>query len=296
MFRVTRNADLTLEEEEADDLLEAVELELRRRRFNHPVRLEVQDSIGGEVLDLLVRELEIDPRNVSRHRTMLDLSCLMQLHSLDRPDLKDRPWPPITAGRIAVAEETDRPIVSVVRDRALLLHHPYESLRQQRRVVHRPGRRRPPGAEHQDDPVPRRRRQRDHPQPDPCRRARRAGGRPRRAQGPLRRGDQRPVGQAARACRGARRLRHGRAEDALQGRARRARRRRPAAPLLPHRHRQLQLADRPALRGSRVHHVRQRHRRRRDAAVQPPHRLQPFRGVPHAAAWHRATCAVSCSI
>ncbi|HWM22296.1 MAG TPA: polyphosphate kinase 1 [Ilumatobacteraceae bacterium] len=127
VFRVTRNADLTLEEEEADDLLEAVEFELRRRRFNRPVRLEVQDSIGGEVLDLLVRELEIDPGNVSRHRAMLDLSCLMQLHSLDRPDLKDRPWPPITAGRIAVAEETDRPIVSVVRDRALLLHHPYES-------------------------------------------------------------------------------------------------------------------------------------------------------------------------
>ncbi len=127
VFRVTRNADLTLEEEEADDLLEAVEFELRRRRFNRPVRLEVQDSIGGEVLDLLVRELEIDPRNVSRHRAMLDLSCLMQLHSLERPDLKDRPWPPITAGRVAVAEETDRPIVSVVRDRALLLHHPYES-------------------------------------------------------------------------------------------------------------------------------------------------------------------------
>jgi polyphosphate kinase len=127
VFRVTRNADLTLEDEEADDLLEAVEFELRRRRFNRPVRLEVQDSIGGEVLDLLVRELEIDPGNVSRHRAMLDLSCLMQLHSLERPDLKDRPWPPITAGRIAVAEETDRPIVSVVRDRALLLHHPYES-------------------------------------------------------------------------------------------------------------------------------------------------------------------------
>ena len=79
------------------------------------------------MLDLLVSELEIDPRNVSRHRAMLDLSCLMQLHSLDRPDLKDRPWPPITAGRIAVAEETDRPILSVIRDRALLLHHPYES-------------------------------------------------------------------------------------------------------------------------------------------------------------------------
>ena len=51
----------------------------------------------------------------------------MQLHALERPDLKDRPWPPVTAGRIAVAEETDRPIVSVIRDRALLVHHPYES-------------------------------------------------------------------------------------------------------------------------------------------------------------------------
>jgi polyphosphate kinase len=126
-FRVTRNTDLTLEDEEADDLLEAVELELRRQRFNRAVRLEVEDTIGGEMLDLLVRELEIDPRNVSRHRAMLDLTCLFQLHALDRPDLKDRPWPPITAGRLAVAEESERPIVSVIRDRALLVHHPYES-------------------------------------------------------------------------------------------------------------------------------------------------------------------------
>ena len=126
-FRVTRNADLTLEEEEADDLLEAVEMELRRRRFNRPVRLEVQEGISKEMLDLLVRELEIDTRNVSNHRAMLDLNCLMSLLSLDRPDLKDRPWPPITAGRIQVAEETDRPIFSVLRDRALLVHHPYES-------------------------------------------------------------------------------------------------------------------------------------------------------------------------
>jgi polyphosphate kinase len=126
-FRVTRNADLTLEEEEADDLLEAVEMELRRRRFNRPVRLEVEEAISDEMLQLLIRELDIDPRNVSRHRAMLDLSCLMALLSLDRPDLKDRPWQPVTAGRIAVAEEADRPIVSVTRDRALLVHHPYES-------------------------------------------------------------------------------------------------------------------------------------------------------------------------
>jgi polyphosphate kinase len=126
-FRVTRNTDLTLEEEEADDLLEAVELELRRRRFNSAVRLEVEDSISDELVDLLTRELEIDPRSVSRHRAMLDLTCLFQLQALDRPDLKDRPWPPITPGRLVVAEDTERPIVSVMRDRALLVHHPYES-------------------------------------------------------------------------------------------------------------------------------------------------------------------------
>jgi polyphosphate kinase len=126
-FRVTRNADLTLEEEEADDLLEAVELELRRRRFNKAIRLEVADTMSDEMVELLIRELELDVRNVSRHRTMIDLSCLWQLHALDRPELKDRAWPPITAGRLFVAEETERSIFSVIRDRAVLVHHPYES-------------------------------------------------------------------------------------------------------------------------------------------------------------------------
>ena len=126
MFRVTRNADLTLEEDEADDLLEAVELELRRRRFNKAIRLEVADNISDELLDLLVRELELDLRNVSRHRALIDLSCLMQLHGLDRPDLKDRAWPPVTAGRLLVAEDAGRSMFSVIRDRALLVHHPYE--------------------------------------------------------------------------------------------------------------------------------------------------------------------------
>lgn len=126
-FRVTRKADLAFEQDEAGDLLEAVELELRRRRFNRPVRLEVQESIGEEILTLLIRELEIDPRNVTTHSTMLDLTCLQQLHALDRPDLKDQPWVPITAGRIQVAEENERSIFDVVDDRALLLHHPYES-------------------------------------------------------------------------------------------------------------------------------------------------------------------------
>ena len=126
-FRVTRNADLTLEEDEADDLLEAVELELRKQRFNRPVRLEVHRSVSDETLGLLIRELDIDERNVTQHATLLDLSCLMQLHDLDRPDLKDRHWVPVTAGRIVAADETERTLFGVVRDRALLLHHPYES-------------------------------------------------------------------------------------------------------------------------------------------------------------------------
>jgi polyphosphate kinase len=126
-FRVSRNADLTLEEEEADDLLEAVEMELRRRRFNKAVRLEVSHDIGAEVLELLVRELDLTMDDVTFHRSPLDLSCLWELLELERSDLKDDAWPPVTAGRIIAAEETDRPIFDVMRHRALMVHHPYES-------------------------------------------------------------------------------------------------------------------------------------------------------------------------
>ena len=126
-FRVTRNADLTLEEEEADDLLAAVEMELRRRRFGRAVRLEVQHGISEEMLELLVRELDVEAEDVSRLRGPLDMTCLFQLHALERPELKDTPWPPVTAGRILRAEGQDRSIFSVIRERALMVHHPYES-------------------------------------------------------------------------------------------------------------------------------------------------------------------------
>ena len=126
-FRVTRNADLTLEEEEADDLLAAVEMELRRRRFGRAVRLEVQETISEEMLELLMRELDIAPGDVTTHRGPIDLTCCFQLHALDRPELKDPPWPPVTAGRILRAESQDRSIFSVIRERALMVHHPYES-------------------------------------------------------------------------------------------------------------------------------------------------------------------------
>ena len=127
VFRVTRNVDLTLEDEEADDLLAAVEMELRRRRFGRAVRVEVQAGISEEMLELLLRELELDPVDVTVHRAPLDLTCLWQLHALDLPDLKDWPWPPVTAGRIAAAEEADRSMFSVIRERPLMVHHPYES-------------------------------------------------------------------------------------------------------------------------------------------------------------------------
>lgn len=127
VFRVTRNADLTVEDEDADDLLVAVELELRRRRFGGAVRLEVQDTISDEVLELLTRELDLADDDVSRHRGLLDFTCLWQLHALDRPELKDTLWPPVTAGRIAAAEEAERDMFSVIRERPLMVHHPYES-------------------------------------------------------------------------------------------------------------------------------------------------------------------------
>ena len=126
-FRVTRNADLTLEEEEADDLLQAVEMELRRRRFGNAVRLEVERTIDTELLEMLLEELELSLDDVYYHRGLLDLTCLHDLKSLDLPHLKDAQWKPVTAGRLAVADEQGKSFFSVIRKRDLMVHHPYES-------------------------------------------------------------------------------------------------------------------------------------------------------------------------
>jgi polyphosphate kinase len=127
-FRVTRNADLTLEEEEADDLLEAVELELRRRRFGRAVRLEVDAEVSEEILDLLTRELDLAPDDVYHCNVPLDLGGLWSVHGLDRPELKDEPWVPITQPRLT-SRELDEPVdlFSVIREGDVLVHHPYES-------------------------------------------------------------------------------------------------------------------------------------------------------------------------
>ena len=126
-FRVTRNADLTLDDEDADDLLVAVEMELRRRRFGRAVRLEVDHHINPDVLDMLLEELDLERTDVSFHTAPLALTCLWELHGLDEPTLKDAPWRSVTAGRLAAADGNDQSMFSVLRQRDLLVHHPYES-------------------------------------------------------------------------------------------------------------------------------------------------------------------------
>jgi polyphosphate kinase len=125
-FRVTRNADLTLEEEEADDLLEAVEMEIRRRRFGRAVRLELDTSVSAEVRQLLVRELDVQEADVDEYAGPLDLGGLWAVHGLDRPDLKDPPFKPVTPAQLgAVDESVD--VFAELRRGELLVHHPYVS-------------------------------------------------------------------------------------------------------------------------------------------------------------------------
>jgi polyphosphate kinase len=127
LFRVTRNADLAVDDEDAEDLLAAVEMELRRRRFGKAVRLEIHGLMPEEMLNLLLEELELSASDVYRHRSFIDTSSLSQLSALDLPELKFRPWKRVVAGRLSAAEEEGRNFFDVIRERQLLVHHPNES-------------------------------------------------------------------------------------------------------------------------------------------------------------------------
>jgi polyphosphate kinase len=126
-FRVTRNADLTLEEDEADDLLAAVEMELRRRRFGRAVRLEIEADMTEEVRELLCRELDLGLSDVYAVDGPLDLTGLWAISSLDRPELKDEPFAPTTPPRLATADDEPVDLFAAIREGDLLLHHPYDS-------------------------------------------------------------------------------------------------------------------------------------------------------------------------
>jgi polyphosphate kinase len=127
MFRVTRNADIEVDDDRDEDLLQALERELARRRFGPPVRLEVASTISDDVLDRLVRELDMDDEQVVRVPGLLDLSRLWQVYEeVDRPDLKDRPFVPATHPQF-VEGETPRSVFARLRDGDILVHHPYHS-------------------------------------------------------------------------------------------------------------------------------------------------------------------------
>ena len=126
-FRVTRNADLTLNDEEAEDLLTAVEMELRRRRFQGAVRLEVADSISPEVLNLLLRELDLTPDEVYRTSGPVDLGGLSIIADLPRPELRWGPWRGITEPALAPGDDGPVDLFRVLRGGDLLVHHPYSS-------------------------------------------------------------------------------------------------------------------------------------------------------------------------
>jgi polyphosphate kinase len=127
LFRVTRNAELEVDEDRDEDLLQALERELAQRRFGPPVRLEVAASISDHVLDLLVRELDMDSHDVLRVPGLLDLSALWQVYGeCDRDDLKDRPFVPSTHPQLADGE-VPRSVFNRLRECDILVHHPYHS-------------------------------------------------------------------------------------------------------------------------------------------------------------------------
>ncbi len=127
VFRVTRDADVEVEEDEAEDLLAAIESVLwRRRRAANPVRLEIDRTMTPEVLELLSRELDLEPDDVYVTRGLLDHAGLWALYGLDRPDLKQEPWTPVTQPRLT-AEEGSPDLFAVLREGDVLVHHPYDS-------------------------------------------------------------------------------------------------------------------------------------------------------------------------
>jgi polyphosphate kinase len=128
VFRVTRNEDLEVEEDDTENLLQALEKELLRRRFGPPVRLEVEESIDPEMLNLLIRELKISRDEVFAVPGPLDLTGLRAIAAQDRPELKYRKFVAGTHRDLAEVESASAPdIFAALRTRDVLLHHPYDS-------------------------------------------------------------------------------------------------------------------------------------------------------------------------
>ena len=135
-FRITRNADLDLEEDEAEDLMLAIEQELRKRRFGGSVvRIELQPSMPEGIRAMLMQEMGLTSNDVYEVEGLLCLRDLFGLTDLPVPELKDPPWSPVTPPRLKRVNETDiedlaeseEDFFSVIRKQDLLVHHPYDS-------------------------------------------------------------------------------------------------------------------------------------------------------------------------
>ncbi|WP_210481858.1 RNA degradosome polyphosphate kinase [Naasia sp. SYSU D00948] len=127
-FRLTRNEDVEIDEDESENLIQALEKELLRRRFGPPIRLEISDDMDPVTLELLIRELDITEQEVYRLPAPLDLSGLFELTKLDRPALKYPPHLPTTAVQLLPSEGSSTPDVFAAVSKAdVLVHHPYES-------------------------------------------------------------------------------------------------------------------------------------------------------------------------
>jgi len=126
-FRVTRDADLSIDDDQSDDLMKAIESQLARRRFGEPVRLEIESHVDEEVRTFLTRELNLVDDDVYLVRGPLDMSGLSSLYGLDRPELKYLPHTPQTPPAFARARAAGRSMFATLREHDVLVHHPYES-------------------------------------------------------------------------------------------------------------------------------------------------------------------------
>jgi polyphosphate kinase len=122
-FRVTRDADVEIREDEANDLLRVMEQTLRKRRFGSPVRLEVSNEMPRSMIDLLIKELELTDEDVYTIDGPLDITGFMSLYELNRPELKDKPFKPT----IPAILKRERSVFDIIKERDVLLHHPYQS-------------------------------------------------------------------------------------------------------------------------------------------------------------------------
>jgi polyphosphate kinase len=130
LFRVTRNADIAVAEDDADDLLLAIEQELRKRRLGGSVvRIEVQSSTPAHVIEMLQEELALEDSDVYAIDGLLGLSDLFAIFSLPLPELKDKPWVPTLPARLRCldSDDEDKDFFSIIAERDLLVHHPYQS-------------------------------------------------------------------------------------------------------------------------------------------------------------------------